>query len=655
MAALIGWQRDYFLRTLGADGAGDLLSAQLADGSWGDIDYRDRTSASWDPIRHLDRVRTLAIAHAQADSPRARRAGMLDGVSRGLSFWFARRPQSANWWWNDIGQQEWLMPIGLVLDGQLSEAHRLAIVSLLTDTPNLSGANLLWLASQTVVRGCLARDPERIRRGLDAIKGSVVVTTSEGIQPDWSFHQHGPQLYNGGYGMAYLNGVARFVALAQGTEFAFSSQQIDILTSLMLDGNRWMVRLAMMDFSADGREIARRDQLAWEWREGIEFLASVNSSRAEELHAFRDHIDGKLASVVSGNRHFYRSDFMAHQRPAFYASVKMCSARTVGTESINGENIKGVWLPYGLTVFSRDGWEYWNIFPAWDWAHLPGVTNPRFVDKPGPNQQTTFVGGVSDGTYGVAAMALDHASSWAMKSTFLFDGEVVALGSGITSSHPDPVHTTLNQCRWLSEISVDGRTLDRGEHDLAGVRWVYQGGFGYVFAGGADVHVSAATRPVNWNVINLAYPTDSFPMDVFTLWLDHGTHPADQSYQYIVLPAGSPQEVQRYSDQIPVRVLSNRPELQAVRHANRQITGIVFATPGSLALRDDLTIAVDQPCLALVNEAARPLRVTLANPRNEPMAVNVCLRRTGQPEEVLRFSLPSGPLAGQSQTREAGR
>ena len=46
-----------------------------------------------------------------------------------------------------------------------------------------------------------------------------------------------------------------------------------------------------------------------------------------------------------------------------------------------------------------------------------------------------FVGGVSDGEYGVSAMNLSHISLplSAQKSWFFFDDEVVCLGSGIES------------------------------------------------------------------------------------------------------------------------------------------------------------------------------------------------------------------------------
>ncbi len=155
--------------------------------------------------------------------------------------------------------------------------------------------------------------------------------------------------------------------------------------------------------------------------------------------------------TVLGNKQFWRSDFMVEQTKNLYFSVKMNSKRTIGIETINGENLKGYWLPFGLTYIAPTGKEYESIFPVWDWGHLPGVTSPATAFVPVNNfkQPNTFVGEVSDGTNGACAMKLDIESSGksihAQKAWFFLGGSVVALGAGISSSSDSPVDTTLNQ------------------------------------------------------------------------------------------------------------------------------------------------------------------------------------------------------------------
>ena len=86
-------------------------------------------------------------------------------------------------------------------------------------------------------------------------------------------------------------------------------------------------------------------------------------------------------------------------------------------------------------------------------------------------QPESFVGGVSDGTFGAAAMVFDQTEVFprvngtygvagivydqsfllnriqtqGRKSWFFFDREMVALGAGITSSRAERIGTTLNQ------------------------------------------------------------------------------------------------------------------------------------------------------------------------------------------------------------------
>jgi hypothetical protein len=114
---------------------------------------------------------------------------------------------------------------------------------------------------------------------------------------------------------------------------------------------------------------------------------------------------------------------------------------------VNTENLYGYYLPFGLTYIYRRGDEYKDIFPVWDWARLPGVTSPHhaFSSSGRSSQQTSFVGGVSDGTYGVSTMDLDVKDTQAKKSWFWFDREWIALGTGIQSTNEHPIVTGINQ------------------------------------------------------------------------------------------------------------------------------------------------------------------------------------------------------------------
>jgi len=652
IATLISRFRADTLGSTATSSAASYLSSQQSDGCWSDVSYTDTSRTGWAPNTHLSRMLSMAVAYHTPGHASHQSSSMLAGVMKGIDCWVAKAPKSDNWWWNDIGKQLKLGPIGLVMDAELDTSHRAAIVAQLPTTPSMTGQNRVWISQGVVQRGCLEKSETRINTGIAGIKGTIVVGTGEGIQPDWSFHQHGAQLYNAGYGQGFIRDASYWANRTRGTVFAFTAAQVDTLTSLLLDGDRWMVRGQMFDYSADGRELSRKGQSSSGLAGPCDDLASINSARSAELTALRDHIQGKGAPV-SGNRHFWRSDFMAHQRPAFYASVKMCSVRTVGTECVNDENILGYWLPFGLTYIARRGDEYKDIFPVWDWTLLPGVTAPAWTDRPNKQTQSVdYAGGASNGAIGVAAMALDKASTTARKAWFLFEDELVALGAGITSTHAKPVRTALNQCLLGGAVTADGAVLAKGKHALASAHWVHHDGLGYVLPEKGPLQLENDARSGSWKAINLTGSSATVTLDVFTLWLEHGAQPKDQAYRYIVVPKASAAEVAAYAASPPVEVLVNTTARQAVRHAALGTSGVAFHQAGSVTLHAGLTAAADQPCVVIVDESGAAPEVTVADPTAKLVAVKITLSRPGEPDETLAFTLPAGESAGRSATQK---
>ena len=304
-----------------------------------------------------------------------------------------------------------------------------------------------------------------------------------------SFLQHGPQLYTGSYGLEYIRGAIRVLALGQGTGLALSPEKRDLLLSLLLDGLHWMVHGPMIDPGAQGRNFSRTGAgrggktVAGFCRD----LLALEVPRAEELAEF--------AKSLSGNRYFWRGELMVHRRPGWYLSTKMASVRTVGTESGNGEGLKQYHLADGACIVLRRGDEYDGVQPVWNWRRVPGTTCEQ-AQKPlplinwgrGARGATEFVGGASDGEHGVAVMHLDKAGVQAWKAWFYLGDEAVCLGAGIRAKGEHAVVTTLNQC-------LAHKPMKRGE------AWVHHDGVGTVVLDGTwDARVD--TQRGSWKSIN---------------------------------------------------------------------------------------------------------------------------------------------------------
>ena len=235
-------------------------------------------------------------------------------------------------------------------------------------------------------------------------------------------------------------------------------------------------------------------------------MAELDRAHAEEFNAATLRLKGSKRpdyGVAPFHRHYWRADYTVHQRPDYNIDVRTASTRTLRCENGNGANLKGYFMTEGSTWIARTGKEYADISVVWDWAHLPGITVPAVSTIPQPRQwgtkgQSTFTGGVSDGTYGVMTYQMNNTeyalNTQAKKSWFFFDNEVVCLGSDIRSSNANAVHTTINQCLSSGPISLaaaDGRSSETltaaGQVSRNDVAWVNHDSISYFFPQGGEV------------------------------------------------------------------------------------------------------------------------------------------------------------------------
>ncbi|NQT11273.1 MAG: hypothetical protein HQ582_00900, partial [Planctomycetes bacterium] len=107
------------------------------------------------------------------------------------------------------------------------------------------------------------------------------------------------------------------------------------------------------------------------------------------------------------------------------------------------------------------------------------------------------------------------------------------------------------------------------------------------------------------------------------------------------------------------------PGLQAVWHRKLKILGAAFYERGQLEMQPGLTVAVDKPCLLLLEEHCDDLVVSVSNPENREATVSVEVsgRWGGENVEVLEngersrvtLQLPGGSDAGRSVTETLRR
>jgi len=601
-----------------------LLATQEPDGTWPDIDYADGGRARWAPAGHIGRVLSLARAYASKTLP-DQSERILNAVGLALRHWYTKDYKCPNWWYNVIGVPRLLYRALLLVETELPrELVEQGLPILERARLGMTGQNLVWVAEVTIARGCLAGDPEVVGTAFDRILNEIEIKSHEGIQADFSFWQHGNQLYSGGYGRGFSTDCPHFAALAHGTSFAFPAETVSLLSSYVLDGQQWMVRGGTFDYSACGREITRRGGgRAGSLYGACRDMASLGTARTDEFLAFAARLrpePGTAPEPLGGHRHFWRSDFSVCHRREFYASVRMTSKRLRQTEICNNENLLGRHLADGVNYLMRRGDEYRGIFPLWDWKRLPGITVELDGKPPKTRASTgekTFVGGVSDGLLGVSAMDFARGPLTARKAWFFMGNAWVCLGSGISCTSTHPAITSVNQCWLRGDVSVrlggETRVLDRGARTLTDVEAIHHDGFVYVPGPGQSLTVSNDTQRGNWKRINGNDTDAEVTGEVFSLSLEHGKSPKQAAYAYTIAPGEDPAAGQDSGGKLP-RILCQSPVLQAVWSDADSAAGIVFWEPGSVDVPGLGPVGVDTPCIVLVRHTAGKLEVSAANP-----------------------------------------
>ena len=192
---------------------GGLFQQLKANGTWDDINYKSDRRGSWETLQHLTRLVSLSQAYANPDSRYYENPELLQSILSGLNHWLDEDYVNSNWWNGKIGAPEAMLKTFLLLEEDLpEEVLSRAQSSVLKRTAmGMTGQNKVWLAGIAFMKAVLEEDRPTMEVAAKTIWSELKVTTDEGIQPDWSFHQHGPQQQFGNYGQHFAERSYNFV------------------------------------------------------------------------------------------------------------------------------------------------------------------------------------------------------------------------------------------------------------------------------------------------------------------------------------------------------------------------------------------------------------------------------------------------------------
>ncbi|NJC27753.1 chondroitin AC lyase [Lewinella antarctica] len=636
-----------------------LLTEMTDEGSWPTIDYTDRIRGQWPVKKHLAHVQSLAIAYRQPESPWYGKASVSEKIHSSLNYWLKNDFLSTNWWDQHIGVPELLAPTLFLMEKELSQKQLdQALVLLRRAKIKMSGQNKVWLSGNVLMRSLLTRDIDSVAMASAAIQGELRIADGVGLKSDWSYHEHGAQIQLGLYGMSYLEDMIKWYTLVDGTDFRFSEDKKVMLRNYLLEGQQWVIYKQQMDISASGRQIWLDEQgkKYQQLKRCLEQMALLDEDYAP---AYADAIDSE---TLEGNKHFWKSDFQVHRRKDFYFSLKMSSERVVGTESVNEENIRGYYLGDGVSLLYTDTEAYTNVAPFWDWKKLPGTTVVQ-DDEPLPvtkswdfETNSTFVGGVTDGRNGIATLSYDRDGVQALKSWFMFDDQIICLGSGITTARDFPLTTAVDQVFMKGPISYgkNGEVRDDLKvKERLNPDWLLHDDTGYLFPKSEGVYVLRRFLEGSWHNTTLRYRPVILTETTLSIWFDHGTQPTDATYEYVLVPNATEERLVALTAD-PAYLITNEKSRQVVVSKDGSRGGVVFYEPGSADVLGG--IAVDRPCIVLFKKVGTGVELTVSDPSQKLTELTISLREDyTDGEEVRReagtsvtVALPQGGDAGRS-------
>ncbi len=638
------------LYTEGTYYLGTYYNRSVTGSYFSDLDYTSRSQASWPLTTHITRLRAMADAYTREGSKYYKDSALFDKFEKLLSFWHEANVTSTNWWQQSIGVPKPMTVALLYLEyGSERKLNQSLVNSVLyrimtttrTNPANEAGPNKTDMALHWLNRALIRQNSDTLKLAAKYAFDPIqpVSPSSEGIQYDGSYFQHGSQLQIASYGGELMKTTVAFLEFFDQTQFQIATDKLETFSRFARETYFGTMRGRAFPYMLTGRGVTRS---GYTLRPGdaamAKSLASSDSNHKSEYELIAKHLERTSPASEGINpvsKLYYIGDFISHNRPEYQYTIRTASSRTYRSEWGNDEGYETYFMSDGSNSILQDGEEYGNIYAVWDWAKLPGVTNPLLPRGHIPNSQSSmaagtstpgtqsFVGGVTDSLY--SAYAYTMRDSWATnnrqgkrvsistiadKAWFLFDEEIVCLGSGLTSNatHADlgdlELITTVNQGLFKGEILVGTRSGAVEKHGLGvnkeydnDVQWVIHNNIGYIFPKGGQIRLETGTKSGAWSDINYSQSSDIVSEDIFALWLSHGKKAKNAEYLYFVVPnmkdAASIQ--QYYNTKLKdIEIVENSESIQAIRHKSLGIWQIIFRKPATFK-NEELILKADQP------------------------------------------------------------
>ena len=558
------YMRDLLARDFKDEEKLEEIKAMVIPGTYDDtvrftgIDYTSVTRNSWPLPGHLYTTCDLAVIYARGKHEKMNE--VIDLFHKALNEWIRVDYINPNWWHNEINVAGTMSDIGLLAWELLDEEQRKKVHLVISrgslrynyTAKQWTGANQLWGTNIAAKHAIIMNDVEYMHEIADRMYQEVVIGMREGIQTDGSYFQHGTRLYAGGYGRNFISSLTSMLGLFDNTPFELPKEKADILSSFILDGDRWMIHKGIFDYIACGREFSRP---GWGGAGMVSGAArglsklNVFKDKVEVLTDFADKVEAEKVSV-QGIKYFPVAAMLCTHIDDWYIGFKGVRPGVTQGEECNMEYIYCANLAYGTTTcVMRSGNEYLNMSPVWNFCRIPGTTTryeePDELSKHSNDcnrfQQGDRFDGAQLGDCAYSAQTVEHHGIKATVVAFGTPWGVAILGSGISSdTEGEVLTTTVEQCLATGEVKADDNL-------------VYHNGIKYINLDPKSKFITTVEhRKGTWKRNNVPMDDIQSEDDVLEITLDRG----HDGYAYLIQPETKDGKFE---------VIANTEDFQAIR------------------------------------------------------------------------------------------
>ncbi|MCI9626176.1 MAG: hypothetical protein HFI90_05275 [Clostridia bacterium] len=579
----------------------------------------------------LTKFRFMATAYEQEHNKYYKDAELLKTILDGVDFILTNKyypgiTQYGNWWYWTVSTPTELTQIMMILGEdapeELCKRCEDGINTHLDENFHITvqGTNRLYFATISLKMAAMVKNPLYIHKTVYSIAQETRSndTVPQGVPTDgfyWdgSFMYHSGILYNASYGRDKISNTMSYVTQLSGTPWQMEQYIMDDLAQKMTDGFEGIMYDGYVVDNTAGRSVGSGAG------QGMMISSSIGSLGDQMSEPYRSRFKGiyketlmqqgdlenelvKDESVIARGpitwlKRYPVGDKVVLQRPEYGVGLSMFSDRTKTFEAPNGDAMQAWYASSGMTYYltkdkSQFNSDYWV---AVDHYRLPGIT----VDMV-PRTLTRFEGEMYNSNswvssmdyneeYGVAGMEVCNwnSSLTGRKSWFLFDDEIVCLGSGITGGSSEVESIVDN--RMLKEgasnrLVVNGEEISETEFEKKDqtVKTIYLEGntenadMGYYFPGEQKVTYQKEHRSEKKADMWLSDSLETVDADFCKIRYEHGINPKNAGYSYVVLPNTTQERLKKYEAEPDIEILAQDDKVHAVRDNKLGVTGYNF-------------------------------------------------------------------------------